>query len=199
MCVKILDRLSPLLGSRIHRVLLLFPTLINIGATPSGLKQGTSVCSRMISSGLAGLVSCLPSSVRHWGIKSNEGPDLPQKSVESTDRFLSSNSVSNAIFLFKHEAEEIKELDTQVLRAHADKLVLYFGTTDGWAPLSHRDEIMEKVPECRVLTDQNETPHAFSLRHSDYVADVCWKEIVAVFENTVPGPEGVPEGNRYCL
>jgi hypothetical protein len=185
MIVQVLKQLSAAQTSRITRVLLLFPTLMEIADTPNGRRQGTSSFTRVSSSCGARFISWLPAFCRHAIIRSGEGmSDLPPQALECSDRFLASNSVSNALFLFQHEAAQIKKLDADVLTAHSERITVYFGATDGWAPLTHRDEIMRNVPGLRVLTDEQDIPHAFSLRDSEPIAQMCWQEVAGAFSSS---------------
>ena len=54
-----------------------------------------------------------------------------------------------------------------------------------------------------MLTDENGTPHAFSLRDSQYVAEQCWREldtVAKVFDiKATTMPTAPPEGGmRLC-
>ena len=169
--------------SRIARVLLLFPTIMEIAETPNGQKQWYSVQCRRLFACFAGCVSCcIPRCVRHCCIKCADD-SIPQEDIELVDGFLSYNAVNNAIFMYETEAALIKGLDTITVAAFAHKMLIYFGATDEWAPLSHRDAIFAAVPKARVTTDAFGAPHAFGFKFADKIASVVVAEIKSLLHS----------------
>ena len=53
----------------------------------------------------------------------------------------------------------------------------YFGATDGWCPLSLRDEIHSKVPCMICETDTHNTSHAFVYDGNEVVARMMWRHM----------------------
>eukprot|EP00658_Telonema_sp_P-2_P035396 TRINITY_DN25748_c0_g1_i1.p1 TRINITY_DN25748_c0_g1~~TRINITY_DN25748_c0_g1_i1.p1 ORF type:complete len:266 (-),score=55.96 TRINITY_DN25748_c0_g1_i1:33-830(-) len=139
---------------RVLRAILLFPTIMEIAATPNGRLQQRSLRWRKTYAAFVGGVSYLPRCVRHSLIRKTQDGLETQEDVDAADEFVSFNAVNNALYMCGTEFEDIRELDADTLRAHADRTLVYFGATDDWAPLSHRDEILRQVPEARVVVDE---------------------------------------------
>lgn len=169
-------------AARIAKSVLLFPTLMHIADTPNGRQHERAVRCRCLYASLAGCMTCiLPRCCRHACIRWADDT-LIEEDIPLAERFIRYNSVNNALYMYSKEAEAIKELDHETLTAYANRLLVYHGSTDGWAPLSYRDYIMSAAPSVRVVTDPNGIPHAFASRYSNEIAQVCWQEISSLIE-----------------
>lgn len=88
-------------------------------------------------------------------------------SVRATLDLLRYPVVKDIYHLFYTECLEVLDLDAPALIEHVDRVRLYYGATDGWSPLSHYRELVDRVAGVRAEVDSQGTPHAFVLRRKD--------------------------------
>ncbi|KAI8807773.1 hypothetical protein BJ742DRAFT_678565 [Cladochytrium replicatum] len=138
--------------ANITRCFLLFPTLHKIGSTPNGVAM-TPLVFPPLRHLLASFIAVTRPTL------SFISPQLWQQFVglfvphRGRDLEVTANHVLTYPYMNLlcnkqlWNWAEIVELDTETIKNNAEKLVLYYGTTDGWAPLSYHDEIRSKFPE----------------------------------------------------
>ena len=70
------------------------------------------------------------------------------------------------------EQISIRELDVETIRRNVDRMRFYYGTTDGWCPLSFYERLKKSVPELDAVVDQRGFEHAFVLNSSDEMGEI---------------------------
>lgn len=72
-------------------------------------------------------------------------------------------------YLAFEELDQVQERNNEAIKKHVNKIKIYYGRTDGWAPLIFCDKIKREIPDVDVeITDYN---HAFVLHHNLEVGD----------------------------
>eukprot|EP00756_Hemistasia_phaeocysticola_P009714 Hpha_TRINITY_DN14941_c2_g9::TRINITY_DN14941_c2_g9_i2::g.143538::m.143538 len=188
IATRIADRLPE---SRLGTAMGLFGTVTHIARAPNGrmwwlLLPG----SRHVAAAAASMVGWMPLGFRKWIAgraegKLRQGDTHYDGVVANMTRF---HLVLNALYMARTEFESIRDLDTELFRRLGSKLVMYYGTEDGWVPTHQRTELEEalgvrassaadavearKAPQLgpTVVLDETGAPHAFSLTHADDVA-----------------------------
>lgn len=78
--------------------------------------------------------------------------------------------LKRVFFLAFQELDLIRERNNTVIKKHVDKIKIYYGRSDGWAPLIFCDRIKHDIPDINVeITNYN---HAFVLKQSIEVGNV---------------------------
>eukprot|EP01135_Chromosphaera_perkinsii_P010503 Nk52_evm13s2152 gene=Nk52_evmTU13s2152 len=169
---------------RVRRVCHLFPTVQEIGNSPSGIKL-TPVFNYLkpVVAVLGGGVGCTPewllkrilslhfggwggsknnSSVKSGSDNENvdENKDHP---VSSTMGIFHYRVIYNALFMAADEMKKIKYLDEDHVEKHQRKMVFYFGENDHWVPEHVPGEIEKKFPEAKIMRCEEGHKHAFVL------------------------------------
>ncbi|KAJ5322774.1 hypothetical protein N7452_011063 [Penicillium brevicompactum] len=161
--------------------IMLFPTLMDIAASPSGQKLSTllSIIPRLalVVSLFARLLTfILPVSVLRAVVRVVMN-DPPSHALDTTCSFLRSRGgVRQALHMAADEMRTITsdKWGDDIWGAHEPvaKLFFYFGRNDHWVAEKTRDEIVkrgEKGGPTMVVCEEG-LPHAFCLKHSDTMA-----------------------------
>ncbi len=77
--------------------------------------------------------------------------------------------MEKVLFLANEEMKRVAELDSatlETLRSNHQILKIYYGTTDGWAPLKYCYQLKEKIPELDLEIDTRKFEHAFVIKSS---------------------------------
>lgn len=91
-----------------------------------------------------------------WGI--------PARHVKAVLQMLNPKVLKRIINLGKEEMKCVKEADHETISSHADKLWLYYGTTDNWVPKKYYTNIVSKHPSLNAHLCQRGFQHAFVLK-----------------------------------
>lgn len=148
---------------------LLYPTIMHIGSTPNGRRLAPVFrYLRPVAAGAAHALSWLPAPLQER-LASRHASSCPS-SVAGVRELLDFGLVSNALWMAKHEMEELLEADDEVLAGAGDRVVGYFSLTDAWVPLSHHHHLARKHPRAAWHLCAHGTAHAFTLRSADIMA-----------------------------
>lgn len=61
------------------------------------------------------------------------------------------------------------------------KIFFYYGTSDGWCPLSYAERMKTRLPKGHVFIDESECEHAFVVKESEVMAQIMAKFITGSF------------------
>ncbi|PLB53649.1 hypothetical protein P170DRAFT_1451 [Aspergillus steynii IBT 23096] len=165
---------------------MLFPTIVDIAKSPSGQKL-TKLLSIIPQLALVAgifvriLTALVPASILRSLIRIYM-PSAPDTMVDTTAGFLKSKrGVQQALHMAADEMQTItmdKWSDDvwgiSTSQEPTSRLFFYFGRNDHWVAERTRDEIIEvrgQVPGGpKMIVCEDGVPHAFCLRHSDFMA-----------------------------
>lgn len=182
ICLQLLKRRPNL---EIARVFQLLPTVKEIGSTPNGrrLRPVFWTGSQIFVAFLASLLKLLPSGVRYRAVKQfTRHP--PYYAAITSNKLISYQCARSALFMAANEMKSIRELDQETVMKHGDKLVFFYGQTDGWVPLSHYEEMKQLIPQAEIFLCNREIPHAFVL---GYGADLASSVANVIFKHHYTG------------
>ncbi|XP_011866390.1 PREDICTED: UPF0554 protein C2orf43 homolog [Vollenhovia emeryi] len=162
---------------RIRRCYLLFPTIEYMAETPNGMffNNFVSRAAPVIIFLSWIFTSMFPVTLQtfmirlfglFWGI--------PAKSVEAVRKMLNPSVLRRIINLGREESIYVREADHETISKHTDKLWLYYGASDGWAPVKYFRNIKSKYPDLNAHLCQRGLQHSFVLND-----DVVMGRIVA--------------------
>ncbi|XP_022196211.2 lipid droplet-associated hydrolase [Nilaparvata lugens] len=168
----------PELRKRISKCFLVFPTLQHMKETPSGkfLHPMFTVylCSTIVF--LSWIFTLFPVSIRIWLLKMvfiMKGHSSVEKTfIDATLRLIQPLCLRNVFALAYDEMLKIVDLDKEVIAECKDKLKVYFGAEDGWAPLTYQERLKEAVPGIDSSTLDRRFRHDFVLDTSEGVAQI---------------------------
>jgi len=173
MMLKILPQLVSH-GFDVQKAVALFPTIERMAVSPNGQRM-TPVLSffnryDFLVKLLAWWIDFVPFTVKKWLCSWHMNhSNVPDSVLTAAAELPCLHVFRNIIHLSNDEMQLVTDLDKSLL-SFPDKLVFYYGTTDGWCPLSYGEDMKELLPEEQVLIDEEQCEHAFVIRDSDVVA-----------------------------
>lgn len=202
LCHRMLQptRLSPPLVTeprpepKLEKAILLFPTVVHIGRSPSGRRIGALKRIPFMPANahrLARLVLALwPLGVLLWFLRTVMG--FPPHGADVTARWLKSrDGIRQALYMGMDEMrvigddvwdEELWGIERDAQNSSSRTLIprfyFFFGKDDHWVANHYRDLFIEKrqrqVERTRLMVDEGNLPHAFCIHHSETIAEkVC--------------------------
>ncbi|EDO34015.1 predicted protein, partial [Nematostella vectensis] len=160
----------------IVKLILLFPTIERMAATPNG-RIITPIVNyfKWFAVSTVSVVSYLPTSftrllVRWWF----SGKNTTNSVVDTTMKLLTSDASNNCLGMAYCEMQEVQDLDTEVIGNNLKKIIFYYGSSDQWAPVSYYEELKSRFPEGEIYLCQRGFEHAFVLSASVEVAEMVW-------------------------
>ncbi|XP_078585174.1 lipid droplet-associated hydrolase-like [Branchiostoma floridae x Branchiostoma japonicum] len=155
----------------------LFPTIEHLKETPN--------CSRImwmmpllsffqrLAVFLAFLVSFLPDVIKRWLLKLVfVGYKLDQGALEASLNLFDPNVTNSCLFLGYQEFTQVREPDLRCIGQHLEKLIFYYGATDGWAPVSFYQRMKNIFPRGDIHLCERGFQHAFVLEGSAEMAGI---------------------------
>ncbi|KAE9548885.1 hypothetical protein FO519_007910 [Halicephalobus sp. NKZ332] len=170
MALKILPELISE-GFNVVRTLALFPTIEQMAVSPNGTRLGGilrffdehDTLSRIILSWLW----LLPLQVKRFLVGFNlRDPSIPECIVESAMELISAPVVRNIIHMSNDELKNVVDHDPELFK-HKDKILMYYGKTDGWVPNSCALKQLDRLGENHVLIDEDNCEHAFVIKDGE--------------------------------
>lgn len=178
MALQILAREETLALPRpIEKCFLLAPTLKHIGrAAPCHLRVLSQPLVRPAAVAVVGsLVELIPRVVFQTLLRLFTPRGTPANVLDAVCDMMSSKRVLNsALTLARTEFDDILDLDESLIVANKERLVFVYSSHDPWVPQSHFEDMKELLPQHPKgsgLDCMFDVPHAFSLVHSDLIAD----------------------------
>ncbi|XP_018324799.1 lipid droplet-associated hydrolase [Agrilus planipennis] len=145
----------------------LFPTVEYIGDTPNGrfIKYVFPFIPVLVV--LAWVFQILPSSFQsplvNFFMHFRGIPKMHQKTFVD---FVHPHILKQVFHLARQEMDGIKERNNNVFSKFKSKIKLYYSTTDGWVPLTFRDNVKRDFPDIDAEICSRGFEHAFVLKHS---------------------------------
>ena len=166
-CYVIQEMMKVLPNDRVVKAFQLFPAIERLRLSPKGVFFH-SIPGRFSHRFLRFLSYvfhyCVPTRVSNAiiGVKFYQLPAHRRRLISrSTSAILNPTSMSNIIDLSWEEMDVIYCRDDQFIRDYSDKLIFYYGRTDGWVPVNFYNDLVRDFPEGQIhLCDQG-LLHAF--------------------------------------
>ncbi|CAI4232639.1 unnamed protein product [Auanema sp. JU1783] len=158
----------------IRKAIALFPTIEKMAETPNGLRLKRLLSALdmndWLTKSLTFWLDCLPVSLKKWLVSFNLGDAAPAEVVSSAAELLHMHVFRNIVHMSSDELEKVCALDEQLI-SNPSMIYFYYGTTDGWCPLSMGTEMESRMPKGHVVIDDKECEHAFVIRDGAVMAD----------------------------
>ncbi|XP_065155772.1 lipid droplet-associated hydrolase [Atheta coriaria] len=168
MCTNMLD------DPRIHKAYLLFPTIERMADSPNGRFYVRFVQRiQTILLILSYLFSLLPQIIRNLvGVVILYLGGFDRAFLQPMLTLSSPSVARKVMFLADDEMASVRQRNDALIKAHQDKIVGYYGQTDGWTPIKYYEDIRRDIPGVQVQLASKEFEHAYVLKHSREVAMV---------------------------
>ncbi|XP_069685053.1 lipid droplet-associated hydrolase-like [Periplaneta americana] len=153
--------------SKVTKAYLLFPAIERMAESPSGktmmsYMQYRTVVKTMLF--LAWLLYLIPLPLRKFIISVQlMFRRIPVCHTSPTVQYMHPDVARNVAFLALDKIEKVRELDDKAFEELCDVLFLYYGSKDGWAPMSYWKEMSEKHPKVKFMVCKHNLDHAFCL------------------------------------
>ncbi|RPB05621.1 hypothetical protein L873DRAFT_1797326 [Choiromyces venosus 120613-1] len=172
----------------------LFPTIVDIGKSPSG-RLLTSILSYVpplpiIAATTARALAFLPTAVLNTVLKAVTFQ--PPSAASVTGTFLTTpGMVFQALELAREEMEVITEdaWEEEIWKCSDTSLVFYFGRNDHWVAEETREELLEaRGAGVKMVVCEDGLPHGFCISHGEVMAEkaAVWVNEMAA-KNTQEG------------
>jgi pimeloyl-ACP methyl ester carboxylesterase len=175
MALEVARSLPP---DALRAAVLLFPTVMHIGATVNGTKLLPLFrFGRGVAWVAAAVVALLPSFLQRRLVSAVGLPKgTDPMAVDATLSLLHPEVAYNALWMALHEMREIVALDEAHARRLQDKLKFYFAHEDGWVRPSDPATLRRVLPGAVFVECNEGHKHAFVLRPESVrrVAEVTW-------------------------
>jgi dienelactone hydrolase len=175
MALEVARTLPP---DALRAAVLLFPTVMHIGATVNGTKLLPLFrFGRGVAWVAAAVVALLPSFLQRRLVSAVGLPKgTDPMAVDATLSLLHPEVAYNALWMALHEMREIVALDEAHARRLQDKLKFYFAQEDGWVRPSDPATLRRVLPGAAFVECTEGHKHAFVLRPESVrrVAEVTW-------------------------
>jgi len=174
---------------QISEVYFLFPMMENMRKTERGkeVHPYTSYLRLPAIWALTLILAILPKFVFRFLVRKHLF-DCPESIHKAVENLANSNHVNNSLVMAKDELEIINDLDRDTIKTMVGKLRVYYGLTDGWCPLTYRDNLLqvEGISESVAVVDSHGMEHAFVLRDGGKLGEIIahWME-----KGTIPEPQ----------
>ena len=177
MILELLKR--PQIKERVQKCYLLFPTVERMAVTSNGW-WFTKIASPFyfVMRWFLAVFLMLPVFVQTFLIYMYFLIfSIPETFLGTALKYANPNVMERVVFLARDEMKRVDTLDVDVIKENVDLLKFYYGTTDGWVPVSYYHEIKQKVPGIDAELDDKKIDHAFVLRSSNEMGRVVAKWI----------------------
>ncbi len=150
---------------RIAGVFGLFPTVEGMKTTPNGTRLSPLFRPGFRNAAAAlvgGLASMLPSET--FVDVTQKISKTPRQLAEVVaTQLLHHDPLMSVLTMADCEMNQVTTFDEDLIRGKLDRVVMYYGEEDEWAPLYLANGMQERFPEGKILIDQHKLPHAFML------------------------------------
>ncbi|KAH8266580.1 hypothetical protein KR026_002364 [Drosophila bipectinata] len=97
---------------------------------------------------------------------------IPRHFLGTALKYSKPSVAEKVVFLADDEMARVRGVQREIVEQNLDVLKLYYGTTDGWVPVSYYEQLKKDYPKIDATLDDQKIAHAFVLRHSKPMAIV---------------------------
>lgn len=95
---------------------------------------------------------------------------IPRQFLGTALKYSKPSVAEKVVFLADDEMARVRGIQREIVEQNLDLLKFYYGTTDGWVPISYYDQLKKDYPKVDAQLDTKKIDHAFVLRHSQPMA-----------------------------
>ena len=176
MCLEVMRALP---DTAVARALLLFPTVLEIGASPNGVAlMPLFLYCRWALAAAAVALGALPLAAQLAIARRFLPPAASPATASAALTIIHPVVGVNALYLALSEMRTIGALDEALARRLGEKCIAYFGAGDPWnRPGDHRLVQQAFGGQGKVLVCEEGHPHGFVVhpKSSHRVAEKCWE------------------------
>lgn len=165
--------------ARIKRAYLLFPVVERMAETPRGPGfKKLFIDKYLLLKFVYTLFYILPLFIRNFLLVSYfRYMNHPLKFRKSFLDYINPSVLEKSVFLTKDVMDNVKILDYEFVEKNRNLLKFFYGTRDGWAPISYYNELIYNVPDVDAELDKTNMPHTFVFKKNNQMADIVSKWI----------------------
>lgn len=97
---------------------------------------------------------------------------IPRHFLGTALKYSKPSVAEKVVFLADDEMARVRGLQREIVEQNLDILKFYYGTTDGWVPVSYYEQLKKDFPKVDAQLDTQKIAHAFVLRHSKAMAGI---------------------------
>ncbi|XP_030386262.1 lipid droplet-associated hydrolase [Scaptodrosophila lebanonensis] len=97
---------------------------------------------------------------------------IPRQFVGTALKYSKASVAEKVVFLADDEMSRVRGLQREIIEDNLHLLKFYYGTTDGWVPVSYYEQLKRLFPNVDAQLDTQRIDHAFVLRHSRPMAEI---------------------------
>ncbi|XP_043650876.1 lipid droplet-associated hydrolase [Drosophila teissieri] len=95
---------------------------------------------------------------------------IPRQYLGTALKYSKPSVAEKVVFLADDEMARVRGIQREIVEQNLDILKFYYGTTDGWVPVSYYEQLKKDYPKVDAQLDTKKIAHAFVLRHSKPMA-----------------------------
>ncbi|XP_039489332.1 lipid droplet-associated hydrolase [Drosophila santomea] len=95
---------------------------------------------------------------------------IPRQFLGTALKYSKPSVAEKVVFLADDEMARVRGIQREIVEQNLDILKFYYGTTDGWVPVSYYEQLKKDYPKVDAQLDTKKIAHAFVLRHSKPMA-----------------------------
>ncbi|EDV50144.1 lipid droplet-associated hydrolase [Drosophila erecta] len=95
---------------------------------------------------------------------------IPRQFLGTALKYSKPSVAEKVVFLADDEMARVRGIQREIVEQNLDILKFYYGTTDGWVPVSYYEQLKKDYPKVDAQLDTKKIDHAFVLRHSQTMA-----------------------------
>lgn len=115
---------------------------------------------------MAIIVSFIPQKLKESLLNLYFGRKAHEHVIKASIELLNPKIIQNVLWMAYNELNEVCMPNVKALEKHKDELLLYYGTNDGWCPMSYYRDLIVKVKGVNAQVCQQGHAHAFVLKSS---------------------------------
>lgn len=151
----------------IKKSYLLFPTIERMKDSPNGTRLWPVLCYfRWLTILMAIIVSFIPQKLKESLLNLYFGRKAHEHVIKASIELMNPKIIQNVLWMAYNELNEVCMPNVKALEKHKDELLLYYGTNDGWCPMSYYRDLIVKVKGVNAQVCQQGHAHAFVLKSS---------------------------------
>lgn len=90
---------------------------------------------------------------------------MPRELAEFALMYIRPSVISKIIYMADDEMEKVHEPNYALMEKNKERLTFYYSTTDGWAPVTHYERLVSRIPGVKAqITDKFD--HSFVIKSS---------------------------------
>lgn len=97
---------------------------------------------------------------------------IPKQFTGTALKYSKPSVAEKVVFLADDEMARVRGLQRELIAENLPLLKFYYGTTDGWVPVSYYEQLKRDFPKVDAQLDSKKIDHAFVLRHSKPMATI---------------------------